>query len=280
MWMPPAGAQCDEAEVLAATRLEQLIGPVTLADAPGAPEGSYDFDVHVASDVWAAEVTSTTNGPRRQITEEIRKRELGGLTFDGAGTWLVWLAEDASIRDVKPELPPLIRAVAARGDRRLSSMGDHRDPLVRQLSDLGVQSVFQISQDPVGRIVVTVGTYGGVGWQGPEVDRWLSEWWRSGVATNKLAKLARSPRSRRVLVVVLDSSSPPGVGVPLGLSVRLERGAAPYEMPSTQPPAPLTDLWLVPETVHGEGLRWDSGDGWSVLPPYRDRPLLIDGIDS
>lgn len=59
-WIPPAGARCDEGELLVATRLEQMVGSVSLVDGPGAPEGSHDFDVHVEGDVWAVEVTSTT----------------------------------------------------------------------------------------------------------------------------------------------------------------------------------------------------------------------------
>ena len=278
MWIPPAGARCDEGELLVATRLEQMVGSVTLVDGPDAPEGSHDFDVHVEGDVWAMEVTSTTNGPRRQVTQEIRKRDLGSLAFDGPGTWLVWLEDGATLKALESTLPPLIHALIARGEQRLSSMSDFRDPLVRKPGELGLQAVFQIGQGPAGRIVLTAGTYGGTGWQGPDVDHWLAEWWRSGVAANKVAKLGRSSRTRRMLAVVLDSSSPPGVGVPLGLSIRHERGAAPYLMPSSSPPPPLTDLWLVPETVHGEGLQWDSVQGWSVLPPYQARPTLLDHV--
>ena len=82
-----------------------------------------------------------------------------------------------------------------------------------------------------------------------------------------------------MLVVVLDSFSQPGLGIPLGLSSRLERDAL-CVLPTVDPSPGLSALWLLPDTLSGEGLWWQAGQGWSVLPAYQNRPPWIDGIDS
>ena len=55
---------------------------------------------------------------------------------------------------------------------------------------------------------------------------------------NKSEKLGRSGAAERHLVIVLDSFSQAGVGIPLGLSARHESGAADYTLPSFLPPDP------------------------------------------
>jgi hypothetical protein len=98
------------------------------------------------------------------------------------------------------------------------------------------------------------------------IDTWLDGLLASGQGLNKLEKLGRAAHAaERHLVIVLDSFSQAGMGIPLGLTDRDEPGAAPYVMPSLDPPEPLTHVWLLPTMASSEGLRWTRGDGWTVL---------------
>lgn len=248
-----------------------------LADVPGGPEGRHDFDVEVGDEVWAVEVTSTTNASRRRVSAGIRDRGLTSLSIDGRITWLVGLQDGAEVRVVAAKLPEIIGQLAARGQMTADLHGDFADPLVRALDALRVQSVYGI-EGSQGRILLQPAAFGGWGWQGPDVDAWLTIWLQGDQAVNKLGKLARSS-SHRMLVVVLDSFSQPGLGIPLGLSSRLERDAA-YVLPTVDPSPNLSALWLLPDTLSGEGLQWHARTGWSVLPPHQDRPPWIDTIDS
>ena len=277
VWEPPPGVRCSDSELWAATRLEDLLGRVVLADVPGGPEGSHDFDVEVGGDVWAVEVTSTTNPSRRRVSAGIRDRGMTSLSIDGRTTWLVGLQDDAEVKVVAAQLPEIIGQLAARGQMRVDLHDDFADPLVRSLDAIRVQSVYGI-EGSRGRILLQPAAFGGWGWQGPDVDAWLSNWLQGDQAVNKLGKLARSS-SHRMLVVVLDSFSQPGLGIPLGLSSRLERDAA-YVLPTVDPSPNLSALWLLPDTLSGEGLQWHARSGWSVLPPHQDRPPWIDTIDS
>jgi hypothetical protein len=100
------------------------------------------------------------------------------------------------------------------------------------------------------------------------VEQWLSEFLDSPQGKNKLNKLGRAQAAERHLVTVLDPFSPAGMGIPLGLTARHERGAADYAIPSLIAPDPLTHLWLLPAfTAMEDALRWTRQDGWTVLEP-------------
>ena len=89
-------------------------------------------------------------------------------------------------------------------------------------------------------------------------------WAKQGI--NKVRKLARAHAAERHLVIVLDPFSPAGMGIPLALTARHERGAADYGLPSFTPPQPLTHLWLLPAfTAKEEALRWMHGSAWTVV---------------
>lgn len=53
-------------------------------------------------------------------------------------------------------------------------------------------------------------------------DKWLGKFFASDQAANKVSKLGRATAAERHLVIVLDSFSPAGIGVPLGLQTRRE----------------------------------------------------------
>jgi hypothetical protein len=115
-------------------------------------------------------------------------------------------------------------------------------------------------------VMVQAGTYGGWGWDGAAIDRWLGELLASDQGKNKLGKLGRTHAAERHLVIVIDPFSSAGMGIPLGLTARHECGRADYVIPSLVGPKPLTHLWLLPAvTVMREAVRWTRDGGWAVL---------------
>ena len=48
------------------------------------------------------------------------------------------------------------------------------------------------------------------------IDQWLGDFLASDQGINKLNKLGRAQVAERHLVIVLDSFSPAGMGIPLG----------------------------------------------------------------
>jgi hypothetical protein len=181
----------------------------------------------------------------------------------------VRLAAGARVRAIGPDkLLPLLSDMEASGRRRAMDTGDPRDPVIAQLRTLRIESVSAVpaKAGSEGKVQVRPGTYGGWGWGGPAIDEWLERFFALDQGVNKLSKLGRAAATERHLVIVLDSFSQAGLGVPVGLQSRREPGAADYVLPSFMPPEPLTHCWLLP--AFGEtwdGLRWARDGGWVVL---------------
>jgi hypothetical protein len=166
------------------------------------------------------------------------------------------------------ELRRLLGDLQANGRRSAHNIGDYHDPFVAWLRTLGIESVYAVAAKAgsEGMVMVQAGTYGGWGWDGAAIDRWLGKFLDSDQGKNKLSKLGRAQAAERHLVIVVDPFSPAGIGIPLGLTARHERGPADYAIPSLMAPEPLTHLWLLPAfTVMRDALRWSHEGGWAVL---------------
>lgn len=264
-------ASTDQYELWARDRLEPLLGTLRVIDKKGGPAGQHDFEADLPGGLVAAlEVTSEVEPDRLSVASEIRRRGMSRYPAPGLHSlWSVRPTDDARVKDLRSrrdELGQLLSDLEARGARWAHNLGDYRDPVVGQLRALGIGSVYRLSTGAGGGVVMGSDAYGGSGWDGPVIDAWLDGLLASGRGINKVEKLKRATHAaERHLVIVLDSFSQAGMGIPLGLTDRDEPGAAPYVMPSLVPPQPLTHIWLLPTMASSEGLRWTRDGGWTVL---------------
>jgi hypothetical protein len=157
------------------------------------------------------------------------ERHLSSMTLPNSTfIWTVRLAAGARVRAIEPDkLFPLLSAMEASGRRRVLDTGDPRDPVVAQLRALRIEAVSAVpaKAGSEGKVLVRPGTYGGWGCGGPAIDEWLETFFASDQGVNKLRKLGRAGAKERHLVIVLDSFSQAGLGVPVGLQSRREPGA-------------------------------------------------------
>jgi hypothetical protein len=266
----PEHDDLDMYEVYAEDRLTPILGPLRRIDRRGGPSGLHDFEADLPDgSVAALEVTGAVDAKRLDL-ESSAERRLSSITLpNSTQTWSVGLAAGARVNAIKPdELRRLLGELEASGRRSAHGMGDLRDPFVMRLGTLGIESIYgrKAKAGSEGTVMVKAGTYGGWGWDGAAIDQWLDDFLASDQGINKLTKLGRAQVAERHLVIVLDSFSPAGMGIPLGLTTRHERGAADYPLPSFVPPEPLTHLWLLPAfTVMREALRWTRDGGWAIL---------------
>jgi hypothetical protein len=264
-------AGLDEYEQSARDRLSPILGPLRFVDRPGAaPEGWHDFEADLPDGRTAAiEVTSEVDPARRSQASEVRRRGISTFSLPGSTLrWLVGLASGTRVRPLTESvLGNLLHDLQVEGRQTAQDIGDYRDPFVARLRGLGIESVFaaKAKAGREGTVMVRPGTYGGLGWDSETIDSWLSELITSERGRNKLAKLRRANVTQRHLVIVLDPFSPAGMGIPLALTARDERGAAEYGMPSFVPPEPLTHMWLMSMVDAWDGLMWTLGDGWRVF---------------
>ena len=261
----------DPYELWARDRLEPLLGSLRVIDKKGGPPRVHDFEADLPGGLVAAlEVTSEVESDRLSVASEIRRRGLSRYSLPGLNSlWSVRLTDDARVRNLSrrhDELRQLLSDLEAQGARYAHSMGDYRNPVVGKLRALGIGSVYRLSTGRGGGVVMGSDAYGGFGWDGPVIDAWLDGLLASSQGINKLEKLDRAEHaSERHLVIVVDSFSQAGMGIPLGLTGRDEPGAAPYVMPSLVPPERLTHVWLLPTMTGSEGLRWTRDGEWTVL---------------
>lgn len=235
----------------------------------------HDFEADLPNELVAAiEVTSQVDELRPSLAREAQ-RHLSALTLPASESfWLVWLDAEARVRAIKPDdLLALLSDLEASGSRIVTDMGDYRNPLVMRIRKLGIQSVRALTAKTghEGTVLVEPGTFWGFGWDGPTIDGWLQELFKSNQGVNKLHKLRRAVAAERHLVIVLDWFSKPGIGVSLALTARQERAAA-NVMPSIVPPEPLTHLWLLPLVEAWEALYWVKDEGWRVLAGHVPTP--------
>lgn len=264
-------ASADQYEVWARDHLEPLLGSLRVIDRKGGPPGQHDFEADLPGGLVAAiEVTSEVESDRLSVASEIRRQGMSRYPVPGLNClWSVRLSDDARVKDLSrshDKLRQLLSELEAQGSRWAHNLGDYRDPIVGQLRALGIGSVYRLSTGAGGGVVMGSDSYGGFGWNGPVIDAWLDGLLASSQGINKLEKLGRAAHAaERHLVIVLDSFSQAGMGIPLGLIDHDEPGAAPYVMPSLIPPEPLTHLWLLPTMASSEGLRWARVGGWRIL---------------
>jgi hypothetical protein len=259
----------DVYERWARDRLSSILGPLRLVDRPGGQPGVHDFEADLADHlVVAVEVTGEVDSQRLSQAASI-EHHLSPLTLPGSRwLWLVGLTDRARAKMIKSYLPQLLRDLENEGRESALDVGDLRDPFVDRLVALGIESVRArpAKAGHEGTVIVQPGTYGGYGWDGRNVDMWLKTWVASRQGVNKLEKLGRSGAAQRHLVIVLDPFSEAGLGIPLGLRTRQERGAADYVMPTFTPPEQLTNVWIIPPPYKGwEGLAWSRDAKWTVL---------------
>jgi hypothetical protein len=250
--------QPDRYERCARARLEPILGPLRCIDPGGGPEGAHDFEVDLDDGGFAAiEVTGEVESGQRALESLVRR--LPPLTVPGS-RWRFLTGPGASALEkrISSELPGLLSAMEKAGRR---SAHCYRDPLVQRLRELGVEFVYAWAPANAahqGRVILSLGTYGGWEWGGAATDAWLAEFLASRRGINKVVKLRSVSRAdQRHLVIVLDSRSQAGMGITLQ-----ESWAA---IPALDPPEPLTHLWLLPMLTDRPGLRWARGTGWSVL---------------
>jgi hypothetical protein len=211
----------DPYEAWARDRLTPLLGPLRKTDRRGGPPGLHDFEADLPDgSIAALEVTGEVDARRRDLASSA-ERHLSSVTLsDSESLWVGSLAADARVNAITPpeKLRRLLGELEASGRRNAYNIGDYRDPFVARLRALGIESVYAVKARAGSEgMLVQAGSYGGRGWDGAAIDRWLGEFLASAQGTNKVSKLGRAQAAERHLVIVLDPFSPAGIGIPLGL---------------------------------------------------------------
>jgi hypothetical protein len=253
--------------------VEKAIGRSRVTDLSrrGGPGGKHDLEADLPGrKIAAIEITSEADGARRSLRDAL-KRHLSAATVPGSQlAWLVNLTPQANAKALSKSagVIALITDMEQQGELSLTTLSDYRHPLRCRLKDLGVQSVygFACSVERRGDVYVVEDIVGGWGWVRATADKWISDFFASELGRNHLAKLERAQVDERHLIVVIDSDTDAGLGIGVALT-DMPEGAFSDDLPTAEPPAPLTRLWLMPAAFTTKGFCWTNGSGWAVVDP-------------
>jgi hypothetical protein len=270
---PDDFARLDAFEQCAVARLEPLMGPLRLTDRQGrgAPPGMHDLEADLPGGAVAAMEVTSVNESRRLQQESAATRILSSVTVPGSDfKWMVGLDATAQARYINQEhLCRLLADMEAQGVRSSNRRAGSADPFAERLEQLKLVHVYAFKAPGRGGQVIPVPDfYFGWGWDGAATNTWLTGFLTGPTAIKKLAKLGRADHAAEWhLVVMLHPVSQAGLCIPSGLVDVPESGPDDSMLPSLTPPAPLTDLWIMPVGESWKGLRWSKDSGWAVLLP-------------
>lgn len=181
--------QCIEAATPGAT--------VTQHD-DGSSNAMHDLDVWVAgARVGAVEISAAVDAQALQLWRLVATP---GQWMDPAldGGWTVTVSRIARARELKAQLPGLLRSLESQGVRRLDGRVGGAATAEREYAEsLGIVSMSQGSTDHPGSVFVPVDPLAGSsGGAAPDtadaVAVWVSQWLQRGDQRDNLGKLARS----------------------------------------------------------------------------------------
>lgn len=247
--------------------LEGTVGPTRVSDLKGGPEGRHDLEADLPDGrIAAIEITSEADPARLSVAGAAR-RHLSALTIPGSQfAWLVNVTPQADVLTLrKTGLVALLIDMDQHGCSSASALSDYRDPWRDRLKALGIQSVHGFAGTAhSGAVYVVNDMVGGYGWVRATADEWITDFLTTKLAKSKLAKLARAVADERHLAVLIYPDTEAGHGI-VGALADLRDGEGGGNLPSFEPPSPLTHLWLIAPTVPTRAFLWARSSGWAVV---------------
>lgn len=239
------------------------MGSLELADVPGT-SGLPDYKIVAASTAGGfVEVTSRPDTARRRQRAALRKRREFKVSLHGR--WTLYLDRDVEVRTLasSPDLSEILSAATQEERLLIGSNCFHK--LAELMHLLGIEAVrCWDANDPAGVVSLSSGTTGAMGVQGKGVDKWLEAAFAETSVVDHVDKLRRAGGHNRHLYLEVDSSSEAGLAIALGLDASTGSGAAPFPLPTYEPPNGVTDLWVWPDCP-GPGLHFKRDLGWEIV---------------
>jgi hypothetical protein len=230
----------------------------------GSSPGMYDLTIDPQGRRGAVEVTACAD-PESTETWNLMNGRADVWVVDGLrGGWLVTVLPSCRVRQLKAELPTLLRRLEADDitdlDLADGPTSDWLEPLIERL---GITSAYQGETSRPGSIYLTLELVseragGQVPSNGDAVAAWCGAFLRDPKQADVLDKLRRSGASERHAFVFVPGLTPAPWPVPYLLM------ADPVPLPTIAPdlPSDVTNVWVASKWSTTTGLRWSPDVGW------------------
>lgn len=268
--MSGSGEEAPE-EKLARRRLEPYVGRLEQTDVPGT-SGRSDYRLLGSRGSDHVEVTSQPDKRRRIQRAAIRKQR--AFTVPMPGKWTLCLYRNVDTRNLPgaPGLETVLEAAKQAG--RLIVPGSCPLEVADQMHSLGIEAArYQDADGANGTVSLTGAAREHEASKAAASNTYLEASFQQPSVLDRVEKLRRAGGDSRHLYLQVDSASEAGLAIALALGASNDPGAAPYNLPTYEPPDDLTDLWVWPDCP-GPGLHYRRYQGWEIVQdgPGSDTP--------
>jgi hypothetical protein len=237
--------------------------PVEIHD-DGSSPGMYDLRIDPKGRSGAVEVTACAD-PESTETWNLMNGRGEVWVVDGLrGGWLVTVLPSCRVRQLKAELPTILRRLEAADINNLDLAGgptfDRLEPVIERL---GITSAYQGGTSRPGSIYLTLELAseragGQVPSTGDAVADWCGGFLREPKQADVLDKLRRSGAPERHAFIFVPGLTPAPWPVPYLVM------ADPVPLPTIAPDLPweVTHAWVASTWSTATGLRWSPDAGW------------------
>jgi hypothetical protein len=230
----------------------------------GSTAGMYDLTIDPKGRKGAVEVTACADPESTETWNLMNSRGEAWLVDGLRGGWLVTVLPSCRVRQLKAQLPTLLRRLEAGDITNLDladgPTSDWLEPLIERL---GITSAYQGGTSRAGSIYLTLELVperagGQVPSNGDAVADWCGEFLREPKQADVLDKLRSSGAPERHAFVFVPGLTPAPWPVPYLLM------ADPVPLPAIAPdlPSDVTHAWVASTWSTMTGLRWSPDVGW------------------
>jgi hypothetical protein len=262
-------------EIWAKACIEQALpGARVCQHDDGSESSMYDLTLtYPNGSIGAVEITRAADKKYIELSRALDKRTRRWQEPSLTGTWWVRVLPSANARDLRQQLPDILRGLESDGVTEVRGNSLSLNTLTATLGKLGIIAVTrQAVADHEGRIFVVgeveLSRMGGfTPAAGDPLVHWLGEWLAEPARSDNIQKLAAAHADERHLFIFVANFAPPAK-----VTLLLTEDNPPLPTISPELPAGITHVWVMSMWVDwGNGLRWSPDRGWErfekVRPP-------------
>jgi hypothetical protein len=224
----------------------------------------YDLRIDPEGRCRAVEVTACADPESIETWNLMNGGDKVWVVNDLHGGWVVSVFPSCRVRQLRAELPTLLRGLEEAGIANLDAPVGRTPAWLEPLGErLGIAAVHQGPTSRPGSIYLTIEleperTGGVVPSNGDAIAAWLGAFLREPMQADVLKKLRNSGVSERHAFVFVPGFTPAPWPVPYLLMID------PVPLPTTVPdlPSEVTDAWVASTWSTTTGLRWSPEVGW------------------
>ena len=246
--------------------LGELLGVSVVQHDDGSADGMHDLSLRYSDrPPGAVEVTLAADSECIELWKVLSRPSARWEFPELAGGWVVSTNPSARAKELRKELPDLLRQLEAAGVTQVEPEAYPPDPWADRLEQLGITSLWQSRETSYpGSVYPLIDeprdrTGGFVPLSGNGLATWLSDFLSSPGLADVRRKLMGSGAAERHAFIVVPMYTPANFDV---RDLLMRDGAPRPDVPPSLPPE-ITDVWVMSTRSTGPVFHWSNEAGWT-----------------